>query len=78
VCFVGEFERSGAALFRMRAGAVIDVHAHPNGEHTYIVEGEGMFNDLHVRAGDVVYTHPTETHQVRALTELVFLGMAPR
>lgn len=76
-CPTGDHAHSGASLFRMRAGAVIPMHAHPKGEHTYIIEGEALFGELHVRAGDAVYTPPGEAHEVRALTEVVFLGMAP-
>ncbi len=74
----GDHVHSGASLFRMQAGAVIAWHVHPQGEHTYMVQGEAMFGDMHVRAGDVVYTAPGEGHEVRALTNAVFLGVAPR
>lgn len=75
---VGDHDFSGASLFRMEAGAIISLHEHPHGEHTYIIEGEAMFGDLHVRAGDALYTLPGEVHEVRALTRVVFLGAAPR
>ena len=78
LCRTGDHARSGAALFRMRAGAVIEQHDHPAGEHTYIIEGEAMFGPLHVRAGDALYTRPGESHRVEALTDVVFIGMAPR
>ena len=74
----GDHVHSGASLFRMRAGARISWHNHPHGEHTYIVEGEAMFGEVHAHAGDVVYTPPDEGHEVRALTDVVFLGVAPR
>lgn len=77
-CATGDHVHSGASLFRMRAGATISWHEHPHGEHTYMVEGEAMFGDMHVRAGDVLYTAPGEGHVVRALTDVVFLGVAPR
>ena len=77
-CDVGDHDFSGASFFRMEAGTVIPLHEHPHGEHTYIIEGEAMFGDVHVRPGDALHTLPGETHRVRALTRLVFIGMAPR
>ena len=78
VARAGDDVRSGASMFRMRAGAVIAAHDHPLGEHTYIVQGQAQFGSIHARAGDMLYTRPGEVHEVRALTDVVFVGMAPR
>lgn len=67
----------GAALFRIQAGTVIPLHEHVVGEHTYVIEGELDFNTLRVRAGDALWTEPGESHTVRAITDAVFLGVAP-
>lgn len=77
-CQLGDDAHGGSALFRMRAGAKISLHDHPRGEHTLILEGEAMFGEVHVAAGDALHTAPGERHDVRALTDVVFLGMAPR
>jgi quercetin dioxygenase-like cupin family protein len=70
-------EGGGAALFRMRAGATIPLHDHVVGEHTYVIEGELEFGDTRMRTGDALWTEPGETHVVRALTDAMFLGIAP-
>lgn len=66
-----------SALFRMQAGAEIPLHNHLVGEHTYVIEGELEFGTTLVRAGDVLWTEPGETHVVRALSDALFLGVAP-
>lgn len=77
-CGTGDHPYSGASLFRMAAGARIDWHEHPRGEHTYVIAGEAMFGTQRVGAGDVLYTLPGEGHAVEALTDVVFFGVAPR
>lgn len=67
----------GSALFRMQAGAAIAEHAHPLGEHTYVVSGRARFGDQEVGPGDVLWTQPGESHAVVALTDVEFLGVAP-
>jgi quercetin dioxygenase-like cupin family protein len=67
----------GAALFRMQAGAEIPLHDHVLGEHTYVIEGELEFGTTRVSAGDILWTEPGETHVVRALSDALFLGVAP-
>lgn len=67
----------GAALFRMRAGAVIPLHDHVLGEHTYVIEGELEFGTTRLGTGDALWTEPGETHVVRALSDALFLGVAP-
>jgi quercetin dioxygenase-like cupin family protein len=70
-------EGGGAALFRMVAGAVMLEHDHLRGEHTYVIEGELEMGGVVVRAGDALWTEPGERHQVRAITDALFLGVAP-
>jgi quercetin dioxygenase-like cupin family protein len=70
-------EGGGSALFRMRAGASIHEHAHPRGEHTYVIRGRARFGDREVETGDVLWTHPGERHTVVAVTDVEFLGVAP-
>lgn len=77
-CQLGDDAHGGSALFRMQAGATISLHDHPRGEHTLILEGEAMFGDVHVKAGDALHTMPGERHEVRALTPVLFIGTAPR
>lgn len=67
----------GAAIFRMRAGATIPTHDHVLGEHTYVIEGELEFGATRMRAGDALWTEPGEAHVVRAVTDAMFLGVAP-
>ena len=70
-------EGGGAALFRLDAGASIPLHDHMRGEHTYVIEGELQMGALHVRAGDALWTEPGESHVVRAITDAIFIGIAP-
>lgn len=70
-------EGSGAAMFRMRAGATIPLHDHVRGEHTYVIEGELQMGQLRVSAGDALWTEPGETHVVVAITDAIFIGIAP-
>ncbi len=70
-------EGGGAAMFRMRAGATIPLHDHVRGEHTYVIEGELQLGQLRVSAGDALWTEPGETHVVVAITDAIFIGIAP-
>lgn len=70
-------EGGGAAMFRMRAGATIPLHDHVRGEHTYVIEGELQMGQLRVSAGDALWTEPGETHVVVAITDAIFIGIAP-
>jgi quercetin dioxygenase-like cupin family protein len=70
-------EGGGAALFRLEAGATIALHDHPRGEHTFVIEGELMMGEQRVRAGDALWTEPGERHVVQAITDAIFLGIAP-
>jgi quercetin dioxygenase-like cupin family protein len=67
----------GAALFRMQAGAQVPLHDHSVGEHTYVIEGDLEFGAHRLRAGDALWTEPGESHTVRAITDALFLGVAP-
>ncbi len=67
----------GAALFRMRCGATIPEHNHVLGEHTYVIEGRIRFGSQVVEAGDAMWTEPGERHDVEALTDAMFVGVAP-
>jgi quercetin dioxygenase-like cupin family protein len=67
----------GAALFRMVAGAIIPEHDHPRGEHTYVIAGELEMGEHRVGAGDALWTAPGERHRVRAITDAMFMGVAP-
>jgi quercetin dioxygenase-like cupin family protein len=67
----------GSALFRMRAGAVIQLHDHPRGEHTFIVSGQARFGEIELGPGDVLWTSPGESHVVEAITAVEFIGIAP-
>jgi quercetin dioxygenase-like cupin family protein len=67
----------GSALFRMQAGARIPRHAHPRGEHTCILSGRARFGERDLEAGDVLWTEPGEAHEVCAITDVLFLGVAP-
>jgi quercetin dioxygenase-like cupin family protein len=46
-------------------------------EHTYVIEGELQMGDVRVRAGDALWSEPGETHVVHAITDALFLGVAP-
>lgn len=67
----------GAALFRLQPGARIPMHDHPRGEHTYVIEGTLEFGDVRVSAGDALWTEPGESHEVRAITHAMFVGVSP-
>jgi quercetin dioxygenase-like cupin family protein len=67
----------GAALFRLEAGAEIPLHGHDVGEHTYVIEGDLWMGSERLAAGDAVWTEPGETHVVRAISDALFLGVAP-
>lgn len=78
VCnLVDHAKGGGSALFRMQAGSRIRWHEHPRGEHTYVVSGRARFGDRELEAGDVLWTEPGEAHEVCAITDAVFLGVAP-
>lgn len=64
----------GAALFRLDAGANIPVHDHPTGEHGYLITGTGLFADRTLSAGDAFWMDCGESHDIHAITELVFFA----
>jgi quercetin dioxygenase-like cupin family protein len=67
----------GAALFRIDAGGVMPEHDHIVGEHVYVVAGSVQFADIVLEAGDAMWVEPGERHEVRALTDAVFLAVSP-
>lgn len=67
----------GAAIFRMRQGSKIPDHDHQHGEHTYVIEGSIRFGTRTLASGDAMWTEPGERHDVEALTDAVFMGVAP-
>lgn len=66
----------GAAVFRMKAGSTMAKHDHPTGEHGYIVSGMGEFGGKRLEAGDMFWMNPGETHDVIAITDLVFFAVS--
>lgn len=64
----------GAALFRLESGARMAEHAHPTGEHGYIISGVGEFGGRTLKAGDAFWMDIGDSHDVYAVTELVFLA----
>ena len=64
----------GAALFWLEPGAVLAEHGHPTGEHGYVIEGAGLFGAQRLSAGDAFWMEMGDTHEIRAITELVFFA----
>jgi quercetin dioxygenase-like cupin family protein len=64
----------GAALFRLSSGANMPVHDHPTGEHGYLIAGIGIFGDRTLSAGDAFWMDCGESHNIHAITELVFFA----
>lgn len=76
--FVSDLHRyptgGGAALFRLNAGANMPVHDHSTGEHGYLIAGTGIFGDQTLNVGDAFWMDCGESHDVHAITELVFFA----
>jgi quercetin dioxygenase-like cupin family protein len=67
----------GAALFRMKAGALMPEHGHVVGEQSYVVEGTIDFGEHRLEAGDAMWVEAGERHEVRAVTDAFFIAVAP-
>jgi quercetin dioxygenase-like cupin family protein len=74
LCLLRRHAEQGATFFiRMRAGARAQLHEHPGGEETYVIEGNLRIEnrrsaagvaepDIVVGPGDYVFVPPGETH----------------
>jgi len=74
--FVSNFHRynggGGAAIFKLNPGAEIPEHNHPTGEHGYIIQGSGFFDNQLLSEGDAFWVNINETHKVTTESGLIF------
>jgi quercetin dioxygenase-like cupin family protein len=61
----------GSFLMRYEPGSRSPTHTHPGGEEIYVISGEGRLDDLPIKAGDFIYTPPSEGHTLYATTEVL-------
>lgn len=65
----------GGYFARFQAGARFPKHAHHGWEQIYIVEGAIRFNDVDMRAGDILQVEGSDEHEALALEEtLLFVA----
>lgn len=65
----------GGYLAKFQAGARFPKHAHLGWEQIYVLEGAIRFNDVEMRAGDVLQVQSSDEHEAYALEEaLLFVA----
>ncbi|KQV61509.1 MULTISPECIES: cupin domain-containing protein [unclassified Duganella] len=65
----------GGYLARFQAGARFPKHSHHGWEQICILEGAIRFNDVEMRAGDVLHVQGSDEHEAYALEEaLLFVA----
>ncbi|XLZ70729.1 cupin domain-containing protein [Massilia sp. SR12] len=65
----------GGYFARFQAGARFPKHAHQGWEQIYVVEGAIRFNDVDLRAGDILQVEGSDEHEAQALEEtLLFVA----
>lgn len=72
-----EGARASTFLLKFEAGASYPLHEHPAGEEAYVLDGEVRFGNVHLSAGDYLYTAPGERHSVYSKTGCTILFMVP-
>jgi len=61
------------AAYRIQGGLRLPPHAHPVWELVTVLSGRLRLGSDLLAAGDVLHTHPGESHDVEALEDTVFL-----
>ncbi|UOD31866.1 cupin domain-containing protein [Massilia violaceinigra] len=65
----------GGYLAKFQAGARFPTHAHHGWEQIFVVAGAIRFNDVEMRAGDVLQVEGSDVHEACALEEtLLFVA----
>ena len=65
----------GGYLARFHAGARFPKHTHQGWEQIFVLEGVIRFNDIEMRAGDVLQVQGSDEHEAYALEEtLLFVA----
>jgi len=72
-----ESSRSPTILLKFEAGAVYPYHNHPGGEEVFVLEGDVLFNEKKLSAGDYLYTPAGFTHKVKSENGCVLLLIVP-
>lgn len=70
-------QRSPTFLLKFNPGASYPNHDHPAGEEVYVLEGEVRFGNVHLHAGDYLYTAPGDTHAAYSKTGCTLLFSVP-
>lgn len=65
----------GGYLARFQAGARFPTHSHHGWEQIFVIAGAIRFNDVEMRAGDVLQVQGSDAHEACALEEtLLFVA----
>lgn len=69
--------RAPAFLLKLDPGARYPAHNHPEGEETYVLEGEVHFGPDRLGPGDYLYTAPGNAHAVWTTSGCTLLFNVP-
>lgn len=70
-------KRPPTILLKFDAGAVYPFHNHPGGEEVFVLEGDVLFDEEKLSAGDYLYTPPGFKHRVKSEKGCVLLFIVP-
>lgn len=76
--FDDEAKRSPTILLKWDAGAKYPLHDHPAGEEIFVLEGDIHVGNVHLFAGDYLFTAPNNLHAARTDGGCVMLLKAPQ
>ena len=70
-------KRAPTILLKFEPGARYPYHNHPAGEEVFVLEGEAIFENELLTAGDYLYTPPDFKHSVTSELGCVLLFFIP-
>ena len=71
-------KRPPSFLLKFDAGASYPYHNHPAGEELYVLRGNCIIENTHLKQGDYLYTPPGFKHSVRTETGCEILFIVPK
>ncbi|WP_224069866.1 dimethylsulfonioproprionate lyase family protein [Arachidicoccus terrestris] len=69
--------RSTTILLKFEPGASYPYHDHPAGEELFVLTGEAIIEEAHLKTGDYLYTPPGFRHRVQSDNGCTLLLIVP-